>query len=242
MNISKSTLFTILGAAGIGILKKHTGSATNRVPLPLQRITFKYKIRVRHGLNDDGNLLDAEFFWGEYWGMFEQLIDMMPSWMDIQIDNTFEDHPDNDTLESNWRTEFIEHLEDYSDDTQESIQRGKDEIEDHINWDDQYIMEDEYETIEDFVNAIPTDIASLTGNFWNQLSQNVTFIIDMMVISVFEEEQIEEVIDQFMEEFEDTLNRTRADSMWWETSVPEDIQPPIKSFARKIKPSRLRRR
>ena len=46
-----------------------------------------------------------------------------------------------------------------------------------------------------------------------------------------------------MDEFEDTLNRTRGDSMWWEVSVPENIQPPIESFAMKPKsPSRLRRR
>jgi len=242
MNISKSTLFTILGAAGIGIIKKHTGSASNVSPLPLQRITFKYKIRVRHGLNDNGSLMEAEYYWGQYDSMFHQLIEMMPSWMNIEIDDKYEDHPENDTLESKWRTEFIEHLEDWSDDTQESIKRGKEEIADYLVFDDDYIMEGEYETIEDFVDAIPLDTAALTGDFWNKLSQNVTFIIDMMVISAFEAEKIEEVIDQFMEEFEDTLNRTRADSMWWETSIPEDIEPPIDSFARKPKLSRLRRR
>ena len=120
MNLSKSTLLTILGTAGIGIIKKHTGSAANTVPLPLKRITFTYKIRVHHSLSDEGSLMEVECYWGQYWSMFEPLIEMMPSWMNIEIDDKYEDHPENDTLESKWRTEFIEHLEDWSNDTQES--------------------------------------------------------------------------------------------------------------------------
>lgn len=230
MKISKSTLATILGAAGLGLVKKHVGSSARRAGffrhIP---ITITWKIRVHFDINDDGNVMEPDFYWGELldWHV-EQFIGGLPSRLNIEISDEYEEHPDNDQIEANWDREFIQEF-------QNDIDGAKAALRDYLDWDDEGILEQEYESIEDLVSVLYRDPKAKQGDFWNALSQNVTFTINATVPNHMTERELDLFVYNIMDEFENVLlNNRSSGSMWWE-STEYEISPPLSSFARKQK-------
>jgi hypothetical protein len=244
MKISKSTLATVLGAAGLGFMKRHVGSSAKPSTLfRLIPITITWTIRVHFDINDSGSVIDPEFVWNDLFEMntwhLEQFIDGFPGRLNISFDDKYEEHPDNDRIEANWNREFIQEF-------QNDVDGAKDALRDYTDpWDDEGILEEEYETIEDLVSELYRDTKAKQGNFWNALSQNVTFTIDLTVSNHMTEDELDSIVDEIMDNFESLLLTCRqSSSMWWRNTEYE-ISPPLSSFARKPKEptqSRLRKR
>jgi len=240
MKVSKSTLATIFGAVGLGILKKHVGSSAKRAGFFRQiPILINWKIRVHFDINHDGNMVEPDFFWGGHldW-LVEQFTEQLPDRLNIDVVDEYEEHPDNDQIEANWEREFIQEF-------QNDVDGAKDALRDYLDWEDNYILEEEYESIEDLVSDLSRDIKAKQGDFWNELSQNVTFTIRATVPNHMTERELDVLVYNIMDEFEGLLlNNRPSSSMWWE-STEYEITPPLSSFARKPKEptqSRLRKR
>ena len=241
MKVSKSILATIFGAVGLGIVKKHVGSSAKRAGFFRQiPIIITWRIRVHFDINDDGNVMEPDFAWGDAldWSV-EQFTEQLPDRLNISIHDEYEEHPDNDQIEANWDREFIQEF-------QNDIDGAKDALRDYLHdWDDEYILEEDFENIEDLVSNLSRDAKSKQGDFWNALSQNVTFTIHATVPNHMTERELDVLVYNIMDEFEDVLlNNRPSSSMWWE-STEYEITPPLSSFARIPKEpiqSRLRKR
>jgi len=227
MNISKSTLTTILGAAALGLAKRHVGSSSRIKEVKIVPITVTWKMRVHYDISDDGNLFEPNYAWGDAldWSI-EQMLETLPAWLNVEISDDYEDHPDNESMEAEWNKSFIE---EYQDD----IDGAKDALRDYLDWDDEGILEEEYENIEDLVSDLYLGAKAKQGDFWNDLSQNVTWTIRMTIPNFYTEDKINEFVEHVMEELNSVLTNNRpSGSMWWENSGYE-VNPSIESFARK---------
>jgi len=227
MNISKSTLTTILGAAALGLAKRHVGSSSRIKEVKIVPITVTWKIRARYDINDDGYLFEPEYAWGDAidWSI-EQMLETLPKWLNVEIYGDFEDHPDNESIEAEWNKNFIE---EYKDD----IDGAKDALRAYLDWEEEGILEEEYESIEDLVSDLYRESKAKQGDFWNDLSQNVTWTIKMTIPNFYTEDKIDEIVEHVLEELESVLTNNRpSSSMWWENKGYE-VNPPIESFARK---------
>ena len=225
MKISKSTLLTILGAAGLGLAKRHTGSSARKNEIKMVPITVTWKIRVHYDINNEGFLEEPEGYWGDAldWSM-ERMLETLPTWLNVNISEEYEDHPDNESIEAEWDEGFIE---EYKDD----IDGAKHALGGYLDWEDQYILEEEYENIEDLVSALYIGTKAKQGNFWNDLSQNVTWTIRMTIPNFYTEDKIDQIVEEVMDKLGEVLNINRpSESMWWNDESYE-ISPPIDSFA-----------
>lgn len=227
MKISKSTLGTILGAAALGLVKKHIGSSSRIKEVKIIPITVTWKIRAHYDITDEGYLSEPEFAWGDAIDWYiEQMLETLPKWLNVEIYGDFEDHPDNESIEAEWEKNFIE---EYKDD----IDGAKDALKDYLDWEEESILEEEYESIEDLVSELYISTKAKQGDYWNDLSQNVTWTIKMTVPNFYTEDKIDQIVEHVLEELESVLiNNRPSGSMWWENAGYE-VNPPIESFARK---------